>query len=445
LWIFHKAKRYNVRGKSMKKTPFIILAAVIIVCALVFMVKSWDVKTDGQAETKADEDMIADSTENLTEATEGYTTQAESEPATDSATEAAAEVSNRTQICVDDVSASRVSRSEISVSWSSQNDEYVTGYTVQKRSVSSGGERGEWEAVQTVSAGADSYTVEDYLESTDPVQFEYRVEGEVSDPEQYEAGEGNVVLASNIQICIDPGHYAGKNAVTGSESYGYAEGDFTLALALKLRDILKEKYGIDACMTRDTGSITLGGYTDLELDQAHLALRGEYAADSDLFVSIHTNANADNANGYETCSQPLEISKAMIFVNSVGLTSDETINACNSIGTNLTKTSYELGISFTDAFDTVTVGNVTPWTEDYNDGLNNIGTVLSRMDGGEDYYGVLRGAAAVGVPGIIVEHGMHTVPEVRKLAEDNLDEYWAEADAYGIAYGFGFCDSLSND
>ena len=60
---------------------------------------------------------------------------------------------------------------------------------------------------------------------------------------------------------------------------------------------------------------------------------------------------------------------------------------------------------------------------------------------GRDYYGVLRGAAAVGVPGLIIEHGMHTVPEVRKTAmEGDLLCRWACADARGIANGFGFVE-----
>lgn len=39
---------------------------------------------------------------------------------------------------------------------------------------------------------------------------------------------------------------------------------------------------------------------------------------------------------------------------------------------------------------------------------------------------------------MIIEHGFHTVEEVRKLAmEGNLAKQWAKADAEGIAKGFG--------
>ncbi len=43
----------------------------------------------------------------------------------------------------------------------------------------------------------------------------------------------------------------------------------------------------------------------------------------------------------------------------------------------------------------------------------------------------------VNVPGLIIEHGFHTIPEVRKLAlTGELLEKWAEADANGIAEGY---------
>lgn len=51
---------------------------------------------------------------------------------------------------------------------------------------------------------------------------------------------------------------------------------------------------------------------------------------------------------------------------------------------------------------------------------------------------MLRGAADVGVPGMIIEHGFHTVPKMRELAvQGELAVQWAQADAYGIGEGFG--------
>ena len=49
----------------------------------------------------------------------------------------------------------------------------------------------------------------------------------------------------------------------------------------------------------------------------------------------------------------------------------------------------------------------------------------------------LRGAADAGVPGMIIEHGFHTVPDMRqKATAGELAEAWAEADADGLAEGY---------
>ena len=70
-----------------------------------------------------------------------------------------------------------------------------------------------------------------------------------------------------------------SDAVPGTDSYGYAEGDFTLQVALALKEKLEEDYGIAVSMTRDSGSISIGGYTDASLDSGHNSLRGAYAAE----------------------------------------------------------------------------------------------------------------------------------------------------------------------
>ena len=87
----------------------------------------------------------------------------------------------------------------------------------------------------------------------------------------------------------------------------------------------------------------------------------------------------------------------------------------------------------------VPAGEIREWTDAYNDATNVEGTVCRRMGQSGDYYGVLRGAANVGVPGMIIEHGFHTVPEMRGTAKTGeLAKAWARADAEGIAEGFGF-------
>lgn len=90
-------------------------------------------------------------------------------------------------------------------------------------------------------------------------------------------------------------------------------------------------------LTRTTGDITLGGYTNNNLDEGHISLRGSYAQKSDLFLSLHTNANQDNANGYATDEQPVSINKTLVFVNKVAYEDKQMLYLANTIGSYLQK------------------------------------------------------------------------------------------------------------
>ena len=342
----------------------------------------------------------------------------------------------------------RESRQSISISWLASYDDVVENYIIRRRGTENGQGTGEWTTLATIpsdkvlSNGNWSYA--DELADSKAQQYEYRIDMELIDTEDYIAEEGTPILGSNIKICIDPGHYHIATEVTEADEYSYIEGDFVLELALELRDVLKEKFGIDSVLTRETDSITLGGYTDFELDSAHISLRGEYAAeeDCDLFVSLHTNSNEEDANGYPTFFQPMGVSKPIIFVNQVALNSETAIKIANATGTKLASVNYELGIAETDEFREVKMGSVEEIVRGYNDSATEIGTVVIRTGKKDpDYYGVLRGASNVGIPGMIIEHGHHSVPVVRRAAACGaLTEAWANADAEGIAYGFGFTE-----
>ncbi|MBQ9374077.1 MAG: N-acetylmuramoyl-L-alanine amidase [Oscillospiraceae bacterium] len=242
------------------------------------------------------------------------------------------------------------------------------------------------------------------------------------------------------KICIDPGHYAGVNAITGELSYGYVEGDFNLKLGLALQEILWEKYGIEACLTRSTGSITIHGYTDYELDRGNLELRGAFAAEQgcDFFISLHTNANLPDANDSSTFLQPIGITKTIVLANTLCCSDEKWLAAANSVGLRVSAVSAELGLSDGRPFRCGAVGDVPDWSDEWNDSLTLPGAVLRRLGENGDYYGVLRGSAQAGVPGVIVEHGFHTVAEMRELAANgDLAARWAEADADGIAEALG--------
>ena len=350
-------------------------------------------------------------------------------------------------ISVQGITTTRLSRKKIQIAWSDRDGDLVEQYVLKKRDVLNG--ESEWAIVQTVSSDLvvdiEDIVVVDELAEANPQQYEYRVDVVPVDESEYTAVEGRTVLGSNLMICIDPGHYIGKNAIEGEESYGYVEGEFVLELALEVRDVLKETYGIDSVLTRETPSITLGGYTDEELDTKRIHLRGEYAAekDCDLFVSLHTNGNSEFANGYDLNMQPIALNKPLILVNALAISSEEVIRLSNSIGTNLSKVNYELGISEVEEFVSVEPNNIEEWTMEKNEALNMPGTVYCRWGSKGDFYGVLRGAANVNKPGILIEHGFHTVPEVRKEAmQGDLKTRWAQVDAYGIAYGYGFVNEM---
>lgn len=352
----------------------------------------------------------------------------------------------RTMLSAPDVRADRVSSSQIELCWSDADDALIECYIIEKYDNRKAAFDIGWQTVGQVKSGeknaGDSYRFTDSLLSTEPQQYVYRIIPKVLDVTKYYAPESEHVLCSNIRICIDPGHYAGKNAVESDRSYGYAEGDFTLLVSLELSDILKQKYGISTSLTRDSGSITLSGYTDEELDSAHISLRGSYAAKAgcDLFLSVHTNSNQDNANGAATYEQPVSINKPMVIANDLAMSSDEVLSLCNSIGENLAATNFELGTSAYREFIPASRKTVREWTVDYNDSTEEQGTVVYRYGSkGQQFYGVLRGAQESGVPGIIVEHGYHSVPEMRDAAMNgDLKSQWAKDDADGIAEGYGF-------
>ena len=237
-----------------------------------------------------------------------------------------------------------------------------------------------------------------------------------------------------ITVCIDPGHYHGANHLTGENLYDYEEADADLKIAQELSRILKETYGIDSYLTRTGDSISINGYTDEQIDSGDISLRGKCAADADLFISIHTNANGEDANGAPQTSQPIAINKPIIIANTNACQSPEVIKMCNAIGTNISKLYNEVGLATVDYFNEADAGNIIDWSQSFNDGLNVAGTVCKRVTNDGDYYGVLKGAASVGVPGIIIEHGYHTVPEFRYSAMyGDLLRLLAEADAAGIA------------
>lgn len=353
------------------------------------------------------------------------------------------------------ITAKRISSTEISILWNSiSGSEFAEceQYRIMRRGMSANIASDDWEEIGLVRADQTlqkstgygiiekyAYSFTDVLPSSEPVQYAYRVDGKTADGTLYVGTGESTVVASNVLICVDPGHYKGASIVPSDETmYGYEEGIFTLRVGLALREELA-KHGINSYLTRETDSITIDNYTNAALDKGKISLRGMYAAGSNLFISLHTNANGDNANGCDTWQQPLDINKTLIILNQTASNREPIIAVANEIGAAVTTTSCRLGLSVTDQFERVAAGSLLVWTGDYNDSVDVKGTVCYRLGDNGDYYGVLRGAASVNVPGMIIEHGFHTVEEMRRQAmTGNLANEWARADADGIAKGFGF-------
>lgn len=349
-----------------------------------------------------------------------------------------------TSVSVQELNAEWVSNREIRLTWPDTEDALVSTYFVYRKNVLDNAS--DWVMVASIpsdgtrSGNHNSYT--DKLESVEFQQFVYRVDVEPVNPAYCTGNTGRILPASNLLICLDPGHYTRPPEYTEEDSYGYTEAYCTLQIGLKLRSILKEKYGINAYLTRETENITLGGYTN---DDSPLSLRGEYAKGSNFFFSLHTNANDTDANGYPTWNQPMSINKTLVIINQTAVQSGQALKVASAVGERVSAVNYQQGLATAASFSPVYKGSdVMEWTFQLNDGLNTPGTVCQRTGNNGDYYGVLRGAANVGVPGAIIEHGMHTVAEVRRSAmQGDLIDLWAAADASGIASGFGFVE-ISN-
>ena len=342
------------------------------------------------------------------------------------------------EISISDIKFIRVSEKEIGITWSDQKNPYVDTYYLMRRKPN----ENEWQQLGQLQSNHNiqdrELTLTDILEEDTVQQYEYRIDVSVTDTKKYKPVEGNSIYASNLLVCIDPGHFSGKNKIVNEDGSSYSEGDATLILAKNLEEKLRLGYGITCILTRTTGDITLGVYTNDSLDEGHISLRGSYAQGSDLFLSLHTNANQDNANGYATDEQSISINKTLVFVNAVAYEDNRMLRLANAVGSYLTEVNYDMQVSESDEFQSIeTKEEAKRWSDEYNDQLNVPGTVCVRWGEHGDYYGVLRGAAMVNVPGLIIEHGFHTIPEVRKLAlTGELLEKWAEADANGIAEGY---------
>lgn len=184
-----------------------------------------------------------------------------------------------------------------------------------------------------------------------------------------------------MKVMIDPGHYSAYvNQSPVDETY--YESATVWKLGNYLADSLR-RMGVLVGMTR----------TNID-ENPGLVERGHMASGYDLFVSVHTNATG-NSQGSETANWPV------CFTQVSG--------ASTEIGERIGKALMPLFNA--TKYECYSVSNAQ----------------------GTDYYGVLRGAAEVGVPGLIVEHGFHTcLADVRLLQDDAFLRLLSDTDAQTI-------------
>ncbi|WP_309613242.1 N-acetylmuramoyl-L-alanine amidase [Flavobacterium sp.] len=98
----------------------------------------------------------------------------------------------------------------------------------------------------------------------------------------------NTVHSQKFKVTLDAGH---GDHDYGAVYHGHIEKNIALAVVLKVGKLLEKSSGIDVIYTRKGDQ-----FIDL-VERANIANR----ADADIFVSIHCNANANNAaDGCET-------------------------------------------------------------------------------------------------------------------------------------------------
>lgn len=353
---------------------------------------------------------------------------------------------------------SKASSSAIKLTWSSANDGSVAYYYVMRRGTKNSRGSGKWKTIAQVKSdrrdGGASNSYIDRLKSAKAQQYEYKicllsVKDKIDTRESRYAKQTNTcaALGTNIKICIDPGHYGSLNNnydFSGEDRrYPYSEAKFTIKIGKALKKELKTAYGIDSYMTRTGSSISLvynkKKYTNEKLDKMNIAVRGYMAAkkNCDFFISLHTNETSRTVDPW---NQPKSINKVLVFVNRLAHASSRGMKIANAIGVNLTVYNQKAGVQ-TAGFVKKSRNSAVNFNDQKNDSLNGSGTVMYRKNSaGTDYYGVLRGASAKMVQGVLVEHAFHATQIVREQAgaSSALYENWAACDAYGIAYGFGF-------
>lgn len=204
------------------------------------------------------------------------------------------------------------------------------------------------------------------------------------------------------KICLDAGHYAKYNRSPVIQEYYESDMNWKLHLLLKKH---LEQYGFEVITTRADKDKDLSLYN-----------RGATAKGCDLFMSLHSNAAYSTKEYKENGNTHKNeyVDRVDIFAPIDGR-------------------AHDIAQKLADVIAEVM-------------GTNQGGNVKTREHKGGEYYGVIRGAVSVGVPGLLVEHSFHTnARAARWLLDDaNLDRL-AQAEARVLAEHFGMSGQTVNE
>lgn len=200
-------------------------------------------------------------------------------------------------------------------------------------------------------------------------------------------------------ICLDAGHYGKYNRCPAIPEY--YESDMAWKLTMLQKKYL-EDMGARVVLTRISQNVDKALYS-----------RGTSAVGCDLFVSNHSNAVAGGMN------------ETIDYVAVYHLVNDTTTQA-DDISAEIAKLLAPAIASTMGTAQGYKVLTRKSGNDRNKDGMMN-----------DNYYGVLNGARAVNVPGLILEHGFHTHSKtVRWLLKDSNLERLAKTEAYVIATYF---------
>jgi N-acetylmuramoyl-L-alanine amidase len=184
-----------------------------------------------------------------------------------------------------------------------------------------------------------------------------------------------------VKICLDAGHYGKYNRSPVDDRY--YESDMVWNLHLLQKKYLEE-YGGEVVLTRGSQGTNMGLYE-----------RGVLSFGCDLFISNHSNAAGN---------EPIDYPVAYCAIDG---------------------SADGIGMALAQCVERVM-------------GTNQKARIEHRQGSHGDYYGVIRGATAVGTPGLILEHSFHTNQAATQwlLNDGNLDKL-ARAEVETIAQYYG--------